>query len=98
MNLRKEARMKPCMVRAAGVCNWDPETTVLAHIRRSNTGGAGKKPSDLIAVWACSNCHDLIDRRNTMGGYTIAEIDGIILDALCRQLDRYVTEGVVRWD
>lgn len=95
MNLRKHAKMKPCMVRIPGTCNWDPETTVLAHIRRGNVG-TGTKPIDFCGVWACSNCHDAIDRRNNMGAYTIAEIDGYILDALCRQLAEYEREGIIQ--
>ena len=30
-NLRKEARGRECQVRIYGVCNGNPETTVLAH-------------------------------------------------------------------
>ncbi|HCB7200209.1 TPA: DUF1364 family protein [Escherichia coli] len=32
-NLRKEARGRECQVRIYGVCNGNPETTVLAHYR-----------------------------------------------------------------
>ena len=92
--LRTLAKGKPCMVRIPNVCNHNPETTVLAHIRRAGTG-MGMKPPDIIGVWACSDCHDSIDRRNNMGAYTKLEIDSFILDALCRQLDWYVREGVI---
>lgn len=61
-DLRKLARGKPCMVRLP-CCNGDPETTVLAHYRLSGTCGAGMKPDDLQAAWACSACHDECDRR-----------------------------------
>ncbi len=30
-NLRKEARGRECQVRIYGICNGNPETTVLAH-------------------------------------------------------------------
>jgi hypothetical protein len=83
MNLRKFARDKPCQVRAPGICNFNPETTVLAHIRRGGVAGVGQKPADIIGVHACSNCHDLIDGRRP---HTINDLDGIILDALCRTL------------
>ena len=88
MNLRKAARGKPCLVRGP-TCNYDPETTVLAHIRRGGAGGMGMKPHDLIAVRACSACHDAIDRRNGSAS------DGEILDALCRTLDAYAREGLI---
>ena len=45
------------------ICNFDPATTVLAHIRASNVAGWGQKPPDLCGVWACSNCHDVLDGR-----------------------------------
>lgn len=63
MNLRKLAQGKSCMVRLPGVCNHNPETTVLAHIRLMGISGMGTKAPDLIAAWACSSCHDAIDRR-----------------------------------
>ncbi len=62
-NLRKEARGRECQVRIYGICNGNPETTVLAHYRMAGICGTGMKPEDLIGAWACSACHDEIDRR-----------------------------------
>lgn len=62
-SLRDLARDKPCMVRLRGICNGNPETTVLAHYRLTGTCGAGMKPDDWQAAWACSACHDECDRR-----------------------------------
>ncbi|EAN3316110.1 DUF1364 domain-containing protein [Escherichia coli] len=62
-NLRKEAHGRECQVRIYGVCNGNPETTVLAHYRMAGICGTGMKPDDLIGAWACSACHDEIDRR-----------------------------------
>lgn len=58
--LRKSARWQECFVRLPGICNWNPETTVLAHL---NGGGIGAKKSDLQGAFCCSSCHDEIDRR-----------------------------------
>lgn len=52
-NLRKEARGRECQVRIYGVCNGNPETTVLAHYRMAGICGTGMKPDDLIGAWAC---------------------------------------------
>ncbi|ENI6875833.1 DUF1364 domain-containing protein, partial [Escherichia coli] len=49
--------------RIYGICNGNPETTVLAHYRMAGICGTGMKPDDLIGAWACSACHDEIDRR-----------------------------------
>lgn len=54
------------MVRIPGVCNHDPQTTVLAHYRMIGISGTGQKSPDLLAAFACSSCHDAIDRRAHM--------------------------------
>ena len=61
--LRKQAQDRPCMVRLPGICNHDKSTTVLAHVRLSGISGMALKSPDLIGAWACSSCHDTIDRR-----------------------------------
>jgi len=38
-NLRKEARGRNCQVRLPGICNGNPETTVLAHYRMAGLNG-----------------------------------------------------------
>lgn len=53
MNLRKLAQGRDCMVRIGGICNHNPETTVLAHFRMAGLCGVGMKPHDLFAAWAC---------------------------------------------
>lgn len=61
--LRYSARGQDCMVRLPGICNFNPETTVLAHL---NGGGMGTKKSDLLAAFCCSSCHDEIDGRTNI--------------------------------
>jgi hypothetical protein len=51
------------MVRLPNICNFNNETTVLAHYRLAGISGMGIKSDDLIGAWACSACHDAIDRR-----------------------------------
>jgi hypothetical protein len=57
----KSARGQMCQVRIPGVCNRNPETTVLAHL---NGGGMGTKHFDIHGAYACSDCHAWLD-----GGY-----------------------------
>ena len=52
------------MIRLEGICNHNPETTVLAHIRLPGVSGMGLKADDLLGAWACSSCHDAVDRRS----------------------------------
>ncbi|OOF53855.1 DUF1364 domain-containing protein [Rodentibacter genomosp. 2] len=61
INYRKEAKGRECQVRLPGICNFNPETTVLAHYRLHS--GVALKPDDIQGAWACSACHDECDRR-----------------------------------
>jgi hypothetical protein len=51
------------MVRIPEVCNHNSETVVLAHYRLAGVSGIGMKSPDVLGAWACSSCHDAIDRR-----------------------------------
>ena len=62
--LRDSARGEECSFQIAGVCNGNPETTVLCHIPTKDTGGMGMKPDDATnSAFGCSSCHDAIDGR-----------------------------------
>ena len=61
-DLRNSARGQECTLRLVNVCNWNPETVVLAHIGRDR--GMGIKCNDTFAVFACSACHAEIDGPN----------------------------------
>lgn len=92
--LTKAARGRDCQVRIPGVCNSNPETTVLAHYRMAGTCGVGCKPSDLQGAWACSACHDVIDGRVRIA----ADRDMLRLyhaEGVMRTIDALVSEGRV---
>ena len=77
------ARGEDCTLRIPGVCNWDTESTILAHLRRGWNCGTGMKPHDDDAVYACSACHDAIGdgsrrRLERLG------LEGAVIDALLR--------------
>ena len=69
--LRNLAKGQECQVRIPGVCNFNPETTVLAHYRLAGTCGAGMKPPDLLGAWCCSACHDAVDGRTHVVGQLV---------------------------
>lgn len=62
--ITKLARGRDCLVRLPDVCNHNPDTTVLAHFRLAGLNGMSMKPPSLVGAWACSACHDAIDRRS----------------------------------
>lgn len=80
--IRKAAREEKCTLNIAGVCNYDPATVVLAHLRWLGGCGTGIKPNDLQAVFACSLCHDYIDGRRS--GLSKEDRDFYALRALAR--------------
>ena len=90
MNLRKFAKGQECTLRLIDddgfrICNGDPDTVVLAHLRMGGVAGVGQKPNDLIGVHACSACHDRLDgRRDDL----VSNLDRDVLRALCQTLDR----------
>jgi hypothetical protein len=59
---RKSAAGQPCTLRLPG-CDGGGETTCLCHIRRFGWAGVAQKPHDFLAVYACHNCHGVIDGR-----------------------------------
>lgn len=61
--LRESAYRQSCTVCLPKICKHDNDATVLAHLRMFGFGGMGMKPNDIHGVYACSECHDWIDRR-----------------------------------
>jgi hypothetical protein len=60
--LRDSARGEECTFQIVGVCNGNPETTVLCHLPHESHG-MGFKANDLSSGYGCSSCHDVIDGR-----------------------------------
>ncbi|NJN84280.1 MAG: DUF1364 domain-containing protein [Caldilineaceae bacterium] len=89
IDLRKLAKGQDCQLRIPGVCNHNPETTVLAHLRMAGAGGAGSKPRNLIGIHCCSACHDILDGRTDAYGklWRHDERPLDILHGLIRTLD-----------
>lgn len=78
-------------MRVPGVCNFNPETTVLGHL---NGGGMSSKHNDMFAAYVCSDCHAWLD-----GGYaktsTRAERDLLHLQGVMRTQPILVELGLV---
>ena len=94
MNLRKEAKGRGCMVRIPEVCNHNSETVVLAHVRLTGVSGMGMKAPDILGAWACSSCHDAIDRR----AHTDLERDYVRLmhlEGMARTIAQLEKEGLI---
>jgi hypothetical protein len=85
MDLRKLARSKPCIL-----CGTQGGTTVLAHLNIAGHFGKGLKANDFPrGVWLCHACHTYVDGEGR-GDWKIK------CRALGQQMERYLTEGVIR--
>lgn len=93
--IRESARGEDCLVRIPGVCNRNPETTVLAHYRLAGYCGTGIKPPDYMGAYACSACHDEIDER-TNSGYTRGNLKQFHLEGILRTQARLIEKGLMK--
>ena len=93
-DLRKLAEGKDCLLRIPGVCCRDSTTVVLCHIKCGWCGSL--KPPDIVGVWGCWACHDVIDGRQ-QSDFKPEELDAMVLRALCEQLVIYSKTKVLKW-
>lgn len=62
--ITEAARGENCTIRLPGICNYNQETTVFAHIGGIRfRKGVASKVSDALGAFSCSSCHDAIDGR-----------------------------------
>jgi hypothetical protein len=95
VNLRDYARGQQCFVRLPGICNFDSETTVLAHLRRAGISGMGQKAPDLLGAFCCSACHDEVDRRTRLMEYEAVKL--AFFEGIVRTQARLISDGLVSW-
>lgn len=88
--IRKSARGEDCSLRL-GNCSSN-ETVILAHIGRNR--GTGIKCADYMAVYSCSNCHDIIDGR-VKSEFTKDELNSEKLRALEETQGKLVNKGLL---
>lgn len=90
-DLRTYARGQECRVRAP-ICNFNPETTVLAHLRLMGISGMGKKAPDVLAAHCCSNCHTYVDTHHDL------QTKVWFYEGIFRTIDLLVRTGILRWN
>ena len=82
------------MVRLPG-CDGGGETTVLAHYRLAGLCGIGQKSPDAIAAHACYSCHQKIDFREPLEGWSREEIRLAHCEGVLRTFDALQREGIL---
>lgn len=94
------AKGQSCLVRIPGICNHDPETTVLSHVSIPGYKAMGSRKAslpDLCAAWSCSACHDAVDWRThpNRDGAQVVEWAVYHMEGVMRTLDALVKAGVL---
>ena len=74
MVLNQLAEGRECQVRIPMICNFDHNTTVLAHYSLNGISGRGIKSPDFLGAWCCSACHDYVDGRKQSANFNKTEI------------------------
>jgi len=83
--------MQDCTLRIPGVCNFNPETTVFAHL---NGGGMSTKHSDIHGCYACSSCHDWLDGRFGYGAPWAKDVE--FLRAMVETQNKLIEQGLIK--
>lgn len=74
--ITESARGEECQVRLPAICNFDPSTTVFAHI---NGAGVALKALDFQGAYCCSKCHSVVDGHTRCGyDYDRYFLEGVI--------------------
>lgn len=92
--LRDSARGEDCTLQIHPYCNGNPETVVLCHLPSGS--GMGQKSPDWFAVYGCSSCHDIIDKRKTLTDDSDEFIEKYKSAALFRTWERMIEKGLIK--
>ena len=84
--LRDSARGEMCTLRLDG-CLPGTETVVLAHAPGTGMKGIGMKVPDIMSMYACHNCHDIVDGRKR-GEWTYRDIVRAVSETIMRMIEK----------
>jgi len=96
-DLRKLARNQPCLIRVPIVCNGNPDTVVLCHIRMIELSGTGIKAPDVFATFGCSACHAVCDGQQK-SEYSYSERRLMLLEGMVRTQLWLLDQGILSFE
>lgn len=85
------AKGQLCQIRINGICNGNPETSVMCHL---GGAGMGTKKSDLFVAIGCSDCHRCVD--GDYQGYSPAYIKFAHYEGVERTQQMLLDAGVIK--
>lgn len=94
--LRASARGRMCTLNFPGVCNSNPETTVLCHLTVWGYETVGGKAPDICGCFGCSACHDVVDgRRELPMEMTPSDLQLTLRQANAKTLLYWLAQGLI---
>lgn len=78
------AKGKPCLIRIPGICTFNDEQTVAAHVPLADFHGVALKMADWFIAFGCMNCHDAVDRRRFRDRLDVSIARNFHLDGMIR--------------
>lgn len=92
--LRNSAKGRDCQIRLPFICDYNNETTVLAHL---SGGGMGMKRNDIHGAFSCAACHDVVDGRVGVDTeLNREEIQIYFYQAIIRTQEIWLKEGLIK--
>jgi hypothetical protein len=92
-SLRRAAAGQRCTLNLPGICNYDPETVVLAHIHDEQFGKS-RKADDTSGMHCCAACHSAYDLHRT--GLDELTLLKLVFRAYQRTIRRLVQMGEMK--
>jgi hypothetical protein len=89
--------MRPCSLRLPG-CRNDPAETVFAHAPSVDNGMGIKTAKDFWGAFACSHCHDVMDKRTDEYDITLSMLLGRWLAGIYETQKTLMDEGLMSYD
>ena len=84
------------MLKLPEICNGGGRTSVLAHSPYNEDGGGkGMKADDHLACIACSDCHDILDRRRP-SEFSELELRDYFHVAMKKTIKLWIEEGLLK--
>jgi len=93
--ITRSANGEDCAIRLPGICNFNPETTILAHFNTIGKG-MGIKSNDIHAAYMCSDCHDAVDGRNINHNIEESEMWEAEFDAMVETQLKLIAKGLIK--
>lgn len=90
--IRRAAKGEACTMNLPNLCNYDPQTVVLAHLH-DESFGRGQKADDTSGAFMCLACHTAYDLHRT--GLEPQELWPFVMRAYQRTIRRLVELDVL---